>query len=131
MSQYLNRVPLSKAKGQYCYYCDSYMQDSNSTGRQYRYTKTKDHILSRKDGRVSHCDRPFDKDRMPLLTMNTRPCCADCNTFRVQLGNCVGVLMMLIIEGRRTDVDKRDAAIALDHWRGKNPPKPPHPKRKK
>lgn len=111
-SQYLSRVPVSKAKHRYCYYCDIYMKRCNKTGKQAPHTKTKDHILPRCVGTIP---RILNMDRA-----NKRSCCADCNSFREQLGHCAGLLMMMIIEGQRRGIDKKEAAIMFGIIRSKS-----------
>jgi hypothetical protein len=104
MSQYLRRIPASRAHRQYCYYCNELTQDIRII--QASCSRTRDHILSR-------CHGKYPTFKMTAGITNIRSCCSDCNNFRAYLGHCVGVLMMTIIEGVHRGTDKREAAHAL------------------
>jgi hypothetical protein len=106
MSQYLTRVPLSRAIGQYCYYCNRYLQDGNRSGVQCPYVKTRDHILPK-------CRGTFPIFKKGIAIGIIRSSCADCNRFRGYLNHCSGALMMAIIEGQRRGTNMREAAARV------------------
>jgi len=102
-SQYLERVPVSRAELDFCYYCGTFMQGSHDSGD--RRARTIDHILPKSIGRFS--------PRLDMDRFNKRPCCVDCNRLRGYFGHCTGLLMMAIIEGERRNMDKKAAAIIV------------------
>jgi|ERR1019366_833599 hypothetical protein len=113
MSQYLNRVPISKADYSLCYYCDrptKKRRDRPITAD----ARTRDHILTKSHGR--HDSRLFAHRGM---FFGFRNCCADCNTLRTQVDHCVGVMMMLITEGKKCGISSREAGISLKIFKNK------------
>jgi hypothetical protein len=94
---YATRTPISRMPRHQCAYCARQLWDVPDRAR----SRTKDHVLSRKLGSV------------PNNVRNLRPCCYECNTLRNELGQCVGALMLAVIEGHARQVGKRQAALAL------------------
>ena len=120
MSQYLNRVPISKADYNLCYYCDRPTKKRQWSG--FANARTRDHILTKAHGQ--HDSRLFAYNgkraaRRGMTFFNFRSCCADCNTLRTQVDHCVGVMMMLITEGKKCGISSREAGISLKIFKNK------------
>jgi hypothetical protein len=87
-SQYLERVPISKALKYRCYYCNRIMSEIPRRGMG-AYQRTKDHV------NLSSRNNSAFRDG---AANNIRPCCFGCNQLRARLDHCCGALMMVLME---------------------------------
>jgi hypothetical protein len=99
---YLQRLPISKAPDDRCYYC----------GRRWgfggtRYTR--DHVLAKcMDFRGG--EGTFNVKHGHYMF---RLCCAECNTTRGEICHCAGALMLSLTEAKSRGITRDEALIAL------------------
>lgn len=109
-SQYLIRMPLSRSLSRRCYYCDTLLRvNLPGDSAQFSNSRTRDHIHLASRAPLT----PHRKERVGEI-WNFRWCCANCNQWRNKTGHCCGMLMMVLMEARMTNVSMEGAWLRLD-----------------